>query len=287
MAIYKKPEKRVHRGFYYLNDETVINSLSAVEAGKVDEVVAKVNSSREGGFGGGAGFQGAKIEGGKKSTSAFEEEIVRTRTRFSIFELWYQNLVTSKAIGQFRGWGQDALEDVDPGDTVELRASLTVVPLQAMFRMFLWFANLAKSPGHMFSQKGDELKTTKESERNIRMLVGDADEMEFVVIAKPVGNAGPIVAMQLADRWMIGNVGHLSGHYTVVGQVDQVLTDGDEVPTMRLIREAPPTPLEVNTLGDIVEPFIEPASAFGVSVSRDDAAIKGPGLWLTPIAIFR
>lgn len=41
---YHRPEKRIHRGFYYLDDETVINSLSAVEAGKVDEVVAKINS---------------------------------------------------------------------------------------------------------------------------------------------------------------------------------------------------------------------------------------------------
>jgi hypothetical protein len=53
MEIYKKPSKKVHRGFFYLNDETVINSLSAVESGKIDEVVAKVNSAREGGFGAG------------------------------------------------------------------------------------------------------------------------------------------------------------------------------------------------------------------------------------------
>ena len=45
---YIKPQRRIHRGFFYLDDETVINSLSAVEAGKVDEVVAKINSAREG-----------------------------------------------------------------------------------------------------------------------------------------------------------------------------------------------------------------------------------------------
>ena len=114
-AKYHKPDKRVHRGFYYLDDETVINSLSAVEAGKVDEVVSKVNSAREGGLGGGVGVYGAKVEAGKKVTSAFEEEIVRTRTRFSIFELWYENLRNSKAIGTFEGWGTSILADVRPG----------------------------------------------------------------------------------------------------------------------------------------------------------------------------
>ena len=59
----KAPSKKVHRGFLYLDDETVIHSLSAVESCKIDEVVAKVNSARDGGFGGGAGFQGAKVEG--------------------------------------------------------------------------------------------------------------------------------------------------------------------------------------------------------------------------------
>jgi hypothetical protein len=100
-ARYRKPEARVHRGFFYLNDETVINSLSAVEAGKVDEVLARVNTAREGGVGGGIGIHGAKVEGAKKSTSEFEEEMVRTRTRFSVFEIWRENLVSKKALGFF------------------------------------------------------------------------------------------------------------------------------------------------------------------------------------------
>jgi GTP cyclohydrolase III len=78
MPKYNKPDKMIHRGFYYLDDEIFINSLSAVEAGKVDEVVSKVNSAREGEFGGGVGLYGAKVEGSKKASSAFEESIVRT-----------------------------------------------------------------------------------------------------------------------------------------------------------------------------------------------------------------
>ncbi len=77
MAKYDKPSKRIHRGFYYLDDETVINSFSAIEAGKVDEVVARVATAREGGFGGAVGAYGAKLEGGKKSNSSVEEELVR------------------------------------------------------------------------------------------------------------------------------------------------------------------------------------------------------------------
>ena len=146
-AKYRKPDSRVHRGFFYLNDETVINSLSAVEAGQVDDVLARVTTAREGGIGGGVGIQGAKVEGGKKSSSEFEEEMVRTRTRFSVFEIWRENLVVKKAIGFFEGWSPEILTDVRPGDTVEFKAKLELAPLQTIFRMFNWFAKRSYSRG--------------------------------------------------------------------------------------------------------------------------------------------
>lgn len=287
MAKYHKPERRVHRGFYYLDDETVINSLSAVEAGKVDEVVSKVNSAREGGLSGGVGLYGAKVEGGRKATSEFEEEIVRTRTRFSIFELWYENLRTSKALGTFEGWSEDILSEVRPGDTVEMRANLALASLQTMFRLFLWFAKQAQTQGTPFSLKGDELKALKEQVRILTWFIRADEPLETVAIATVLGGDGPVVGMQLADKWMIGALGRLSGQYTIVGQVDHVLTAGQEFPALRLTDSAPVTPLELSTLKEIIPPFVAPSKAFGINVSENDAAIKGPALWLTPIAIFR
>lgn len=290
MAIYRRPSTKVHRGFFYLNDETVINSLSAVESGKIDEVVAKVNSAREGGYGAGIGIQGAKLEGAKKATSAFEEEMVRTRTRFSIFELWYQSLQQAKAIGTFEGWGSEALEGVHPGDTIEFRAELEVVPLQTLLRLYLWFAEKAKTPGTPFSQRGDQLKGTKEAERNIRAVLGAAEEAEFsetVFLAHPVGDDGPAVAMPVTAEWLIGRVGRLGGEYSIVAQVDRVLQAGDEFPTLRLTNDVAATPLEIDVMKRVVSNFVEPAEALGVPISESDASILGPALWLEPIAIYR
>jgi hypothetical protein len=290
LAIYKFPSKKIHRGFFYLNDETVINSLSAVEAGKIDEVVAKVNSAREGGFGGGLGFQGTSFEESREATSAFAEEIVRTRTRFSVFELWYQTLIEGSALGTFEGWGPEALDEVRPGHTVEFRATLEVVPIQTLFRLYLWFSEKAKAQGNPFSQKGEELKSTKDAERNMKMLLGDNDEGgagETVFIARPVGDTGPAVAMPISAEWLIGKIGRLGGEYTVVAQVDQVLTQGEELPTLRLTHDVAATPLEIKTLRESVKNFVEPAQAMGLQVSVADASITGPALWLNPIAIFR
>lgn len=290
MPSYQKPTTRIHRGFLYLDDETVINSLSAVESGKIDEVVAKVNSAREGGFGGGVGIQGAKLEGAKKSTSAFEEEMVRTRTRFSVFELWYRSLLDGKAVGTFTGWGSDALEGVHSGDTIEFRGNLEAAALQTLLRLYLWFADKAKSQGHVFSQKGDELKATKEAERNINMILGGGEEVaqeQVVVIATPHGDAGPKVAMPIKTEWLIGNLGRLGGEYTLIAQVDRIVGAEDELLAIRLTQDVAPTPLEVRTLKESISHFIEPAKDLGVMLSESEATIQGPALWLEPIAIFR
>lgn len=289
MGVYQRPSKKVHRGFVYLHDETVINSLSAVESGKIDEVVAKVNSAREGGFGGGVGIQGAKVEGAKKSTSAFEEEMVRTRTRFSVFELWYQSLVDAKAIGRFEGWGTDALDDVEVGDTVEFRAQLEVAPLQVLFRSFLWFAAKAAETGNVFTQNGVELKETKSAARNIRMMLGDPgdEDEEVIVLATPDGDPGPVIAMPLQMKWLIGSLGQFGGQYSVIAQVERVVPAGDELAALRLIRDVPPTPMEISSLREATAHFNEPGAGLGVTLPDDAVTIAGPALWLDPIAIFR
>lgn len=288
-SIYKKPAKRVHRGFFYLDDETVINSLSAVESGKIDEVVAKVNSAREGGFGGGVSVPAGNLEGSRKSTSAFEEEMVRTRTRFSVFELWYQSLIENKALGTFDGWGPDALAGVAPGDTLEFRGRLDTAPLQTLFRLYLWFASKAKEQGHLFSQNGAELKETKDAERVVKMILGDVPEEDdqVVVLAVPRGEDGPKVAMPLKLKWMIGSFAQFGGDYTVVAQVDRIVKAGEELPALRLTREVVPTELEIKTIKEAIGNFQDSSQTMGIDLTQDDAVITGPALWLEPLAIFR
>lgn len=203
--------------------------------------------------------------------------------------MWYQNLIDSKALGLFDGWGPSALEGVAPGDTIEFRGHLETAPLQTLLRLFLWFADKAKSQGHVFSQKGDELKGTKDAERNIRMLLGDADaeDEQVIVLARPNGGEGPIVAMPVKTNWLVGKFGQFGGEYTVVAQVDRIIGDGQELPALRLTQDVAATPLEIGVLKEAIREFVEPAKEMGVVVTEADATISGPGLWLEPIAIYR
>jgi len=291
MSTYERPTRNLHRGFFYLDDEVVVNSLSSFEAGKVDEVVSKAVVAREGGGALGAslglGALSGKAEVSKKGSTTMEEEITKTRTRFSIFHLWHEQLRSEKAIGQFSDWGNAALVDVSPGDTVTIRARLDVVPIYGLMRMFLWYADKAAQQGHPLSQKGEELKSTKEASRNIKMLLGDEGVSKFTVFATPLGDPGPAVAMELDDRWLIGNLGALGGVYTIVAQVQRILNVDDWMLTMRLFSEGPVTELERQTVRTILTGFKEAGETFNVNVSPEDGEIHGPAVWLEPIAIFR
>ena len=57
--------------------------------------------------------------------------------------------------------------------------------------------------------KGEELKALKEQERILTFIIGEDERLEATAIATPVGDDGPSVAMQLADKWMIGDLGYL------------------------------------------------------------------------------
>lgn len=86
MAGYRPPKKRLHREFLYLNHDTVLNSLSALEAGKVDEIIQKVVEAKEGGIEATLGTGPVRGGGGKKKRASIEEELVKTRTWFSAFD---------------------------------------------------------------------------------------------------------------------------------------------------------------------------------------------------------
>ncbi|MGP9489212.1 DUF6414 family protein [Glutamicibacter sp. AOP12-B1-11] len=291
MAIYQSPKNRLHRDFFYLNDEVAINSLSALESGKVDEIVSRTTTAREGGFSGEVKIPVVDLGVGasKKASSEIEEEMVRTRTRFSIFDAWYQLLHEKKAVGAFDGWGEGALEGVEPGDTIEFRAELSQGPLQTVLRLFLWFADQATRDGNLFSQKGEERKTTANSSKSIRQLLGDAsdDDDEVPLLATPVGQPGPSVLLSVSKKWLIGRMGQLGGTFGIVGQVVQIVEAGEEYPVLRLTKDVSPTPLEIDTLKDAVQHFVEPAKGLGVEVEASESVVQGPVLVIKPIAIYR
>lgn len=285
---YRRPQVRRHRGFMYLDDETVINSLSAMEAGKIDEVVAKINSAREGTFAAGGGVPILKASGERSSTSSLEEEIVRVRTRFSVFEIWYSLLKVEKAVGTFDSWSSDSLVDVEPGDTVELAGEVHMQPLQVAIRLYLWFAEQARQPNTLFTQPQRDHKEIKDTAAKMKAMLGSGERDPVFVDVRPIGDdGGPRVVMELDSKWAVEPLGRLSGRYSIVAQVEEIIQDGELYPAVRLTQDVPPTKMELDTLREAMDNFVEPAKGLGLEIEAGAAQVVGPAVALRPIAVFR
>lgn len=289
MAGYKSPEKRVHREFLYLDSDTVVNSLSALEAGKIDEIIQKANEAREGGFGVGLRAGGAEASGSKKKSSIVEEELVITRTMFSAFQAWHDRLSEEGAFGSLDGWSLEISNEIAVGDTIEFTAKVTMAPLHLLVRSFLLFAKQASNQDSPMAQQGQELKETKKSARMVSLIAGIKEDgnNKLPVYLAPNSVSEPRVLASLDERYMVRSNEDVEGVFTVIAQVEHMLNEGEEVAVTRFFSGLPPTPLEIKTTSEAWQHMIEPAKELGVDIKMDDITVPYPAVIVRPIAIFR
>lgn len=285
---YKKPRQHLHREFLYLNHDTIVNSLSALEAGKIDEIIQKANEAREGGLSGALGAGPIEIAGGKKKASNIEEQMVRTRTIFSAFDAWYKYLKDADAVGTFDEWNSDVRNELSTGDTIEFDASLTLTPVHKVLRTYINFAEQAETPGSVFQQKGQDLVETKRVARMMQVWLGGKGAPQHIpVYMAPYEQSTPRIVARLDEEYMLSPKEGIDGKYRVIAQVDQILKEGDEVSAIRVIRDVPPTALEITTISEALAHFFEPAKTLGVDIEPDDVSLPYPAVLVRPIAVFR
>jgi len=288
MTGYRAPTKRLHREFLYLNHDTVLNSLSALEAGKVDEIIQKVNEARESGLEASVGAGLVRGGGRKKKSATIEEELVKTRTWFSAFDAWYQYLSDADAIGTFGSWDTEVRDALTVGDTLEFQAELVLSPVHKVLRTFVSFAETAGRPGNVFSQKGAELAETKKMAAMMISWMGGRDKPTHLpMYLLPDGVAEPRIIAGLQDAYVIGGHENIEGTFTVIGQVAALLSGDDVESVIRVIRDVPPTQLEVDTINEALTNFIEPARELGVEIESSDISIPAPAVVMRPIAIYQ
>lgn len=292
MGGYKAPKRQLHREFLYLNHDTIINSLSAFEAGKVDEIIHKVSEATEGGASGSLGANvGAatlKAGGGKKRSSSVEEELTRSRTQFSAFDSWITHLDDEDGIGEITDWNHDVRELVEVGDTVRFKAHVSLSKIQQVFLMFLDFVAQASDPNSVFKQPTAKVAELKKQSRPIEnMMRGTGGGRNIQVSLSPLGIREPQIIARLDEQYLVGGTQSVEGEFTVIAQVANRLGEGDSLPAIRMLRATPATTMETTTMTNALESFKQPAAALGVDVSDADIVYTYPTVIVHPIAIFR
>ena len=105
-GVLTKPKTQAYRSFLYLNGDEVINSLSALQGGDIDEILTRTAEEGGGEVGAELNVGAAKGKGGRKRSRRSEEEIRRKRTEPSATALLLRKLHArvSGFLGADCGW---------------------------------------------------------------------------------------------------------------------------------------------------------------------------------------
>jgi hypothetical protein len=284
LGTYHKPKKSLHREFVYLNQDSVLNSLSAFEAGQVDKILEKTSEASEGGVEGGLGVKGARLGGSKKRQGSIQEELVRTRTRFSSFESWFQRLVEEDALGKFDDWDMDVRDQLAAGDTLHFSADVRVSPL---FKLVTAYSSFAQNPA-IFGIKQQDLAETKRVAKIMESWITDRDGNRSIAVYLNANQIGkPRIVGRLSTNYLVSGLGNIEERYQIVAQVRSILGPNDEESLLRVLKDAPPVPLEVKTVTTAMKHMQEGATHLQVPFEDADLSFTHPDIIVHPIAIFK
>ncbi|ROQ06619.1 hypothetical protein EDF54_1582 [Rathayibacter sp. PhB93] len=288
MSGYKKPKKRLHRDFLYLNHDAVVNSLSALESGAIDEIIQKFGETSEGGFSGGVGYGSNKLSGSKKKAGSVEEELKLTRTRFSAFDSWRRVLGEEEAIGRLTAWDLETRNELEVGDTVEFGATVALSPTQMILKTFVAFADGATDPASPFKQPTAKVAEIKKLVSQVKsLLTGKGGSTKLQIYIAPLGVAGPRVIGTLDEAYLVAGADAISGEYTVIAQVESLLATDQNVPSLRMFRDVPPSQMETNLMQTAFMKLLPVGTDLGVTFDETDLTLTSPDVILTIVAIYR
>jgi hypothetical protein len=256
MATLKKPETKLHRRFLYLDGDDVINMLSALEGGDVDEVLTRTGEDATSGKGGEIDLKVAKGKGLKNRTRRFEEEMKRKRTTHSATTALLRKLHEANAIGVLDGdYDSTIYPELEPQMMLEFQATVRVHPIHQ-----------AVSAARALIKSGPALGVEKKDITELRGVLkmleqlsqAGTDERTFLAFASTSGTEhGYLLALPIQEPNLLVPLDDFAGSATFVAQVDRILGEGEEVMALRLLRNAPLLPMEQQGIGEAVPGLVE------------------------------
>ena len=282
----KKPRQRVYRSFLYLDGDEVLNSLSGLEGGEVDEVLTRIGEEGGGELGAELGAGPVKAKGGRKRGRKFEEEILRKRTEHSAATALLRLLHEQEAIGVIEGdYGTDVYDELEDHMVLEFQAEVRIHPLHQVISAARGWIKLAPD----FGTSQGEIREMRETLKLMEMIgqPGGADKT-FLAFAETTGTKGDHkLVLPIHERHLLVPLDEFSGRATFVAQVDRKLGPGDEVFAIRLIRNAPQLALEREGLVEALPDLIAGIAEMGIEASEADFFFREPTVILKPICIYK
>ena len=294
MSSFKKPKSNVYKRFLYINEADVLNSLSGIEGGAIDEILRTVAEEGSKGLGLDVGVDvpgvgGAKAKGDKKKSQKLEEEIRRKRTVHSATVALLDKLHTKDAIGVIEGsYTPEIYEQLEENMPIEFKADIRVHPLHQLVNVAQGWAQLAQDFGLSKKEANEFTQVARQIESAFHGR--DKSKKSLVIFAEGV-EATPeyklVMPMQAAD--LLVPVDELIGTATFVAQVDHIVRENEEVLAARIVRNSPVLPAERDMMLEMLPALQElrDDSGIGFRVDEEDIVLRKPAVILKPLCIYR
>ena len=285
---YKKPKRQLHRDFLYLDDSAVVNALSAMEAGKVDEIIEQSKVVKEAGIDASLGYGPAKLAAKKGKTADVTANLVRTRTAFSAFDAWYQYLSTEDGLGALTAWDEETRNELEVGDTLEVKARVEFAPIHKLFAIFFAYVDNANKPDSFVTVQTSQLAGMKKVASQARGMVRGADgATSNLVYIYPLAVRSPLLVGALSDNHFVGDKANMDGEYKVVLQVTALLDRGESLAAIRALSDAPRTDAEMTRITEALDGLAAASQSMGVTIGDADKSFTYPTVLVRPLAIYR
>jgi hypothetical protein len=281
---FKPPASAAFKQFVILDGDGVVAALSAIDGGKIDEILTR--SAEEKGGEAGAQIGAGPVQGGGKraKTRKVEEEVRRARTRHATTATLLDSLHERSSVGIVDGpLDMEVGPQIEAGMVIQFRAELRLHPLHQADQMMRSLIEVAP--------KFDQKQVAAKLRPILAMwetLVGTGHgDSRLLLEPHTFEPQAPRLLMPVPKAHFEVGVEDVAGEVTVVAQVERVLDADDQYPAIRLLRGAPSSAFEAPALEKALPDLISGLGEIGVQMSEADIFMHGPALILRAICAYR
>jgi hypothetical protein len=286
MATLRKPETKLHRRFLYLDGDDVINMLSALEGGDVDEILTRTGEDASSGKGGEIDLKVAKGKGSKNKTRRFEEEMKRKRTTHSATTALLRKLHEANAVGVLDGdYDAEIYAELEPHMLLEFKANIRIHPLHQAISAIRALVKSGPALGVAKSDIADARGVLKLVEQLSQ--TGDASKT-FLAFATTTGTTdGYLLLLPIQEANLLVPLDDFGGEATFVAHVDRIFAPDEEMMALRILRNSPLLPMEQEGLRDAIPGLVTVLNNLGIDAEEEEFILGKPAVLLKPVCIFK
>jgi hypothetical protein len=274
------------RDYLYLDTERLDDYLSDLDPGalqSVRETVREASEKRD--VDAIPSFNETPAAGSRTEIEELRERTLSISAKHSFSRLYDalrgKNRITMKDVDEVL-----PVDTISKGDVVELTRDFTPSPVTEMIESMFELIKIMQGMG-----LESELAGSEDAIQGLSLLF-QRDERDPDVPMLSESHAGDATVLFVAQRrFLLCPIDEFEGEMTIFGRAQRVVAPGDEVDMFDLLRVFPRSLRRVKGDGKsmrelLVELFEKWPDELGGPVTKDALTLKGPALFINPVAAY-